>query len=144
MTSPADYRYSLKIPTRWRDNDGHGHVNNVEYYSFFDTVVTVWLLNEARLDVRVSAVIGLCVASSCEFKAPLTFPEIVDARIRVGRIGRSSVRYEVALFREGDGECAATGEFVHVYVGRESRRPVEIPDDFRAALAGLVVNREDC
>jgi acyl-CoA thioester hydrolase len=134
LSDQADYPYGLLIPTRWNDNDMHGHVNNVEYYSFFDTVVTVWLISEAQLDVRVADVLGLCVESQCRFAAPLSFPEVVDARMRVGNIGRSSVRYEIALFREAGGECVATGHFVHVYVGREDRRPVAIPDQFRAAL----------
>jgi acyl-CoA thioester hydrolase len=132
-----DYRYGLLIPTRWNDNDMHGHVNNVEYYSFFDTVVTVWLVNESGLDVRTAPVLGLCVESQCDFTAPITFPEVVDARMRVGKIGRSSVRYEVGLFIDGKDECAATGRFVHVYVDRETRRPVEIPEPFRAALDGV-------
>jgi acyl-CoA thioester hydrolase len=137
LSDQADYPYGLLIPTRWNDNDMHGHVNNVEYYSFFDTVVTVWLISEAKLDVRVADVLGLCVESQCSFAAPLSFPEVVDARMRVGKIGRSSVRYEIALFREADGACVATGRFVHVYVGREDRRPVAIPDQFRRALERL-------
>jgi acyl-CoA thioester hydrolase len=133
----ADYRYALDIPTRWQDNDMHGHVNNVEYYSFFDTVVTVWLVNEAKLDVRTSGVLGLCVESQCDFRAAISFPDVIDARMRVGKLGRSSVRYEVALFNGDD--CAATGRFVHVYVDRATRRPVEIPQGFRAALARVTV-----
>jgi acyl-CoA thioester hydrolase len=135
--SPQEYRYALAIPTRWNDNDMHGHVNNVEYYSFFDTVVTVWLVNEAGLDVRSSDVLGLCVESQCDFRAPISFPATVDAHLRVGKIGRSSVRYEIALF--SDGNCAATGRFVHVYVDRTSRRPAEIPQGFRDALERVAV-----
>lgn len=142
MTSRDDYRWALDIPTRWMDNDMHGHVNNVEYYSFFDTVVTVWLINEAGLDVRVSDLLGLCVESQCDFKAPLSFPEIVDARLRVGKIGRSSVRYEIGLFRHGGSECVATGRFVHVYVGRDDRRPAKLPESFRAELEKLYVGEQ--
>jgi acyl-CoA thioester hydrolase len=129
-----NYRYALSIPTRWNDNDMHGHVNNIEYYSYFDTVVTVWLVNESGLDVRSAPVLGLCVESQCNFRAPITFPEVVDARMRVGKVGRSSVCYEIGLFIEGKEDCAATGRFVHVYVDRDTRRPVDLPEPFRAAL----------
>jgi acyl-CoA thioester hydrolase len=138
-STSADYVYRLPITTRWQDNDMHGHVNNVLYYSFFDTVVTQWLITEARHDVRTADVIGLCVDSHCSFHAPLSFPGAVDGRLRVGHIGRSSVRYEMALFMEGSDECAATGEFVHVYVNRDDRRPCEIPAKLRQALKRLEV-----
>lgn len=127
------YTYALSIPTRWMDNDMHGHVNNVEYYSFFDTIVTTWLVNAAGLDVRIAPVIGLCVESRCSFRAPLSFPETIDGRMRVGRVGRTSARYEIALFRQ-DGVCAATGDFVHVYVDRAERRPTPIPAPLREML----------
>jgi acyl-CoA thioester hydrolase len=117
----------------------HGHVNNVEYYSFFDTVVTTWLVNEARHDVRTADILGLCVRSECDFHASLTFPEVVDARLRVDRIGRTSVRYEIALY-SADGAKAATGSFVHVYVDRSTRRPVELPPALQAALRTLLVD----
>jgi acyl-CoA thioester hydrolase len=132
-----NYRYALSIPTRWNDNDMHGHVNNIEYYSYFDTVVTVWLVNESGLDVRSAPVLGLCVESQCNFRAPITFPEVVDARMRVGKVGRSSVSYEIGLFIEGKEDCAATGRFVHVYVDRDTRRPVDLPEPFRAALEAV-------
>jgi len=119
------------------DNDAHGHVNNVEYYSFFDTVVTAWLIQEAGLDVRAADVLGLCVDSRCTFHASLTFPETVEARLRVGRLGRTSVRYEIALFSADGDEPAATGAFVHVYVDRVGRRPTPIPPDLRRALEAL-------
>jgi acyl-CoA thioester hydrolase len=135
-SAPAreDYAYALAIPTRWLDNDAHGHVNNVEYYSFFDTVVTTWLIAEAGHDVRAAPVIGVCIESQCTFHAALTFPEVIDARMRVGRIGRTSVRYEVALFAGDGGPCAATGHFVHVYVDRDARRPTPVPEALRAEL----------
>lgn len=137
--SPAreDYCYAVSITTRWEDNDMHGHVNNVEYYSFFDTVVTTWLLGVARHDVRTADVIGLCVQSRCDFHGPLTFPDVVDACLRVADVGRTSVRYEIGLFRVGSDAAAATGEFTHVYVDREDRRPREIPSPLREALASL-------
>jgi acyl-CoA thioester hydrolase len=135
-SAPAreDYAYALAIPTRWIDTDAHGHVNNAQYYSFYDTVVTTWLIAEAGHDVRTAAVIGVCIESQCTFHAALTFPETIDARMRVGRIGRTSVRYEVALFGADGAPCAATGHFVHVYVNREGRRPTPVPEALRAEL----------
>jgi acyl-CoA thioester hydrolase len=126
------------ITTRWMDNDMYGHVNNVQYYSFFDTVVTTWLVREGGLDPADGPVIGLCVESQCTFHAPLSFPGRVSAGLRVGHVGRSSVRYEVVLHAEGCPEPAASGHFVHVYVDRGSRRPVEIPPMLRTALPSLV------
>jgi acyl-CoA thioester hydrolase len=131
-----DYPHHRLIPTRWADNDVYGHVNNVEYYAFFDTVINAWLIAEGGLDIHGGDVIGLCAESHCEFTAPLTFPETVVAGLRVGQLGRSSVRYEIGLFG-ADESAAAHGWFVHVFVERASRRPVEIPDGLRAALAAL-------
>jgi len=125
------------ITTRWMDNDMYGHVNNVQYYSFFDTVVTSWLVREGGLDPRNGEVIGLCVESQCTFAAPLSFPDEVLAGLRVGHVGRSSVRYEISLFASGADQPAASGHFVHVYVDRESRRPTAIPDVLREALSAL-------
>jgi acyl-CoA thioester hydrolase len=135
----ADYRHFLDIPTRWMDNDVYGHVNNVVYYSYFDTVVNTYLIRQGALDIRTSPVIGLCIESKCTFAREITYPETVEAGIRVGRLGNSSVRYEIALFRQGIEDPAATGYFVHVYVDRETRRPVKVPEPMRAALAPLVV-----
>ena len=137
--SQDDYPHRLTIPTRWKDNDVYGHVNNVEYYSYFDTVINEWLISQGGLDIHDGGVIGVCAESHCEFKGALEFPHGVDAHLRVGRLGRSSVRYELMLAREGSDEPAATGWFVHVFVDRESRRPVDIPDGIRAALERLVV-----
>jgi acyl-CoA thioester hydrolase len=135
----ADYPHHSAIPTRWADNDVYGHVNNVEYYAFFDTVINAWLIREGGLDIHSGSVIGLCAESHCEFNAPLAFPETVTAGLRVGHLGRSSVRYEIGLFSEA-GELAATGWFVHVFVNRASRRPVDIPDGLREALERLVAS----
>jgi acyl-CoA thioester hydrolase len=135
--SPADYAHRRAIPTRWKDNDVYGHVNNVEYYSFFDTVINAWLVAEGGLDIHGGAVIGLCVESHCEFHAPLAFPDTVEAALRVGHLGRSSVRYEIELREQGAGEPAANGWFVHVFVDRETRRPVDIPGSLRTALEPL-------
>jgi acyl-CoA thioester hydrolase len=131
------YPHRLAIPTRWADNDVYGHVNNVEYYAFFDTVINAFLIRDGGLDIHHGAVIGLCAESHCEFHAPLAFPETVVAGLRVGRLGQSSVRYEIGLFREGSPDPAATGWFVHVFVDRDTRRPASIPDTVRAALAPL-------
>jgi acyl-CoA thioester hydrolase len=133
------YAHVLEIPTRWNDNDVYGHVNNVEYYAFFDTVINAWLIREGGLDIHRGAAIGLCAESHCSFKAAVEFPETIDAALRVGKLGRSSVRYEIGLYRQGDDEPAAEGWFVHVFVDRESRRPAEIPAPLRAALERLVV-----
>jgi acyl-CoA thioester hydrolase len=138
----SDYPHRLAIPTRWHDNDVYGHVNNVDYYAFFDTVINAWLIREGGLDIHAGPVIGLCAESHCEFLAPLSFPETVTAGLRVGHLGRSSVRYEIGLFAE-DGTPAATGWFVHVFVDRGDRRPVAIPADLRAALERLVVRGEN-
>ena len=140
MTARRDeYPHRLAIPTRWKDNDVYGHVNNVEYYSYFDTVINTWLIREGGLDIHAGEVIGVCAESHCEFHGPLAFPETVDAGLRVGRLGRSSVRYEIGLFGEEREEAAATGWFVHVFVDRDTRRPVaELPEQLRGALERLV------
>jgi len=133
------YPHRLPIQTRWKDNDVYGHVNNVEYYSFFDTAINAWLIREGGLDIERGDVIGLCVESHCEFKAALTFPESIEVGLRVGKLGKSSVRYELGIFRAGgpDDEVTAEGHFVHVFVDRETRRPVPIPDPLRACMERL-------
>jgi acyl-CoA thioester hydrolase len=128
---PPGYAHVLPIPTRWNDNDVYGHVNNVEYYAFFDTVINAWLIQEGGLDIHRGEVIGVCAESQCTYRAGFAFPETVHAALRVGHLGRSSVRYEIGLFAEDGGEPAAEGSFVHVFVGREDRRPVPIPDGLR-------------
>ena len=137
MTARADMPHHLAIPTRWADNDIYGHVNNVEFYAFFDTVINRFLIEEGALDIHAGEVIGLCVESHCRFDRPLAFPEVIDAGMRVGHLGTSSVRYELALFGEGADAPAAEGWFVHVFVDREGRRPAPIPDRVRAALQRL-------
>ena len=132
------YPHHQAIPTRWNDNDVYGHVNNVEYYAFFDTVINTFLIAEGGLDIHAGEVIGLCAESHCRFHAALSFPEVVDAGLRVETLGRSSVRYGIGLFREGEAhEPAATGWFVHVFVDRATRRPVPVPDRLREALERL-------
>ena len=137
MSGRDGYPHVLSIPTRWMDNDVYGHVNNVQYYSYFDTVINRWLITEGGLDIHDGSVIGLCAESHCAYHAPLSFPDVVHAGLRVGRLGRSSVRYEIALFRGDDEEPVAAGWFVHVFVDRAQRRPVEIPAAVRAALERL-------
>ena len=137
MTSYTDYPHRHTIQTRWKDNDVYGHVNNVEYFSFFDTTINAWLIAEGGLDIADGEVIGLCAESHCEYKGAIAFPEAVEVHLRVGKLGRSSVRYELAITREQ--ALLATGWFVHVFVGREDRRPVEIPGQLRGALERLVV-----
>ena len=133
----ADYPHHLAITTRWKDNDVYGHVNNVEYYSYFDTVINSYLIRAGVLDIHQGAVIGLCVESQCQFKDSLAFPETVTAGLRVGKLGNSSVRYEIGLFKDGSSAPAATGYFVHVFVARDSRKPVAMPTALRAALTAL-------
>ncbi|HET8727262.1 MAG TPA: thioesterase family protein [Alphaproteobacteria bacterium] len=133
------YRHFLPIPTRWMDNDAYGHVNNVVYYSYVDTVVNRYLIDAGGLDIRDGPVIGIVVESRCRYHAPVAFPETLEGALRVGHLGTTSVRYEVALFRVGDATAAATAHFVHVFVDRESRRPVPIPPELKAALERLVV-----
>jgi acyl-CoA thioester hydrolase len=132
------YPHSSRLQTRWKDNDVYGHVNNVEFYSYFDTAINAWLIAEGGLDIEGGAVIGVCAESHCEFRAAVAFPDALDVHLRVGRLGRSSVRYELAVTRAGEGEPVATGHFVHVFVDRERRRPVAIPERLRGALERLV------
>jgi acyl-CoA thioester hydrolase len=135
----GDFPRFLAIPTRWMDNDSYGHVNNVVYYSYFDTAVNEHLIRDGGLDIRDGPAIGLVVETSCRFHRSLSFPGVIDAGIRVTKLGNSSVKYEIALFAAGEREPAATGHFVHVWVDRASNRPVPVPDRIRAALAPLLV-----
>ncbi|WP_250472670.1 thioesterase family protein [Caballeronia sp. GAFFF1] len=137
-TTRADYPHFLAISTRWSDNDVYGHVNNVVYYSYFDTVVNEYLLRQGVLDFTEGETIGLVVETRCNYFAPLMFPQRIDAGLRVERLGTSSVRYEVGIFAEGSDEAAAQGHFVHVYVDRVTRRPVPLPAPLVDALKPLV------
>jgi acyl-CoA thioester hydrolase len=131
------YRHFGAISTRWMDNDVYGHVNNVVYYSFFDTAVNRYLIEAGALDIHRGEVIGLVVETHCNYFAPLEFPQTVDAGLRVAHVGSSSVRYEVGLFAAGEPLCAAAGHFVHVYVDRAARRPVPLPPALMTALQTL-------
>ncbi len=135
---PRDrYRGWSTITTRWMDNDVYGHVNNVVYYSFFDTAVNRWLIDAGALDIHAGEVIGLVVETQCRYFEPLSFPGDVEAGLAVAHLGRSSVRYEVGLFAPGAASAAAAGHFVHVYVDRANRRPTPLPGALRAALTPL-------
>ena len=130
----SNYLHFLTIPTRWMDNDVYGHVNNVVYYSYFDTVINDYLIDAGGLDISGGPVIGVCAESTCRYRAAFAFPEPVEAGLRVGRLGRSSARYEIGLFKAGEEEAAAQGHFVHVFVDRKAMSPVPIPDTIRKAL----------
>lgn len=133
----SDFAVLRAIATRWSDNDHYGHVNNVVYYSFFDTAVNGWLIDATGVDIRELPEIGLVVATDCEFLAPLSFPDPVVAGLRLERLGRSSVRYQIGLFRADDPAPAGLGHFTHVYVDRATRRPVPVPEVIRTALRQL-------
>ena len=133
------YAVFRDIGTRWSDNDVYGHVNNVVYYSWFDTAVNAYLMEQGALDIHAGQTIGLVIETQCNYFASLAFPQTVEAGIRVAHMGSSSVRYEVGIFAKGEELSAAAGHFVHVYVDRESRRPVPLPEALRRALQSLQV-----
>jgi acyl-CoA thioester hydrolase len=135
-----DYPHSRVLTTRWMDSDPYGHMNNVVHYALFDTVINAWLIERGVLDIQKSQVIGVVAETGCHYFAPLTYPEPVTAALRVAHVGRSSVRYEVGLFSEASPTAAAQGHFVHVYVDRDTRRPVELPPALRKALEPLLVS----
>ena len=136
LPTRGDYRRFERVETRWADNDVYGHVNNVVYYALFDTVINRVLVG-AGLDPHGGDAIGLCVESGCRYVAPASYPEALEAGLRVAKLGRSSVRYEVGVFRAGSEALCAFGHFVHVFVDRATRRPTPVPDGLRAALAAL-------
>lgn len=131
------YRAFRAIPTRWMDNDAYGHVNNVVYYSWFDTAVNAHLIEAGVLDIHHGATIGLVVETACNYFAPVEFPQVVEAGLRVARMGTSSVRYEVGLFLQGEEMTVAKGHFVHVYVDRAQRRPTALPAELKRVLEAL-------
>ena len=137
--SLGDYKAGSLITTRWNDNDPYGHVNNAIYYFWFDTAVNRYLVEQGALDITGGPVIGLVVNTSCDYFAPIAFPDEVNARIRVDRLGNSSVQYGIAIFREGEDVAAAHGHFVHVFVERAENRSVAIPQKLREALERLLV-----
>lgn len=132
---PRDhYRVFRPIGTRWMDNDIYGHVNNVVYYSWFDTAVNAWLIEQGALDIHGGEVIGLVIETQCNYFAPLAFPQTIEAGLRVAHLGSSSVRYDVGLFAQGEPLTAACGHFIHVYVDSRTRRPVHLPQNLKAVL----------
>ena len=133
-----EYKVFYPITTRWSDNDIYGHVNNVTYYSYFDTAANRYLIEEGGLDISDGSIVGYVVNSGCEYHAPITYPEAIEAGVRVDRLGNSSVQYGIAIFREGEDRAAAHGHFVHVFVDREADRSVAIPVGLRAALERLL------
>ena len=133
----GSYRAFRTITTRWMDNDQYGHVNNVIYYSWFDTAVNAYLIEQGALDTAAGTTIGLVVETQCHYFAPLSFPQTIEAGIRVAHMGSSSVRYEVGLFAQGAPLTAARGHFVHVYVDRVTQRPVPLPEPLRQVLQAL-------
>ncbi|MDH4656120.1 thioesterase family protein [Pseudomonas sp. JS3066] len=135
----VDYRHFQPITTRWHDNDIYGHVNNVVYYGFFDSAVNTYLIEQGGLDIHEGNVVGFVVSSSCDYFASIAFPDRIEVGLRVGKLGNSSVQYELAIFKQGEIDACAAGRFVHVFVDRENNRPVPIPETLRAALAELVV-----
>ncbi|AYF74991.1 acyl-CoA thioesterase [Nocardia yunnanensis] len=141
MTEQLNYPVLWPVPTRWADNDHYGHVNNVTYYSYFDTAVNAFLIHASGTDIRDLPAIGIVAETSCKFLDSLSFPDLLKVGIRVARLGNSSISYELAIFRdEGDRlTLAATGTFVHVYVDEVTRKPVPIPSVIRAAAEPLVV-----
>ena len=137
--SRSAFKVFRRIDTRWMDNDVYGHVNNVVYYSWFDTAVNAHLIEQGALDIHHGETIGLVIETQCNYFAPLAFPQTIEAGIRVGKLGCSSVRYEIGLFAQGEDLCAARGHFVHVYVDQENRRPVKaLPLKLKTVLETLV------
>ncbi len=131
ITRREDCRYRLDVPTRWNDNDQLGHVNNVMYYSYFEAIVVRFLMVEGGLDWTGDQIVPLAVETLCKFRRPLSYPDVVEAGLSVAKMGNSSVTYTIGLFTEGIESPAAQGHFVHVFVDKESNRPVPIPDAFR-------------
>jgi acyl-CoA thioester hydrolase len=138
----ADYRYFHGISTRWADNDVFGHVNNVVYYAWIDTAVNRFLIGVGALDLKTSRVVGVVAETGCRFLSEIAYPDDVSVGIRIARLGRSSVRYEIGVFRADDQSASAEGHFVHVYVDRGTMRPVEIPGPIRAALQKIMIEEE--
>ena len=137
MRGRDSYPVWREIATRWSDNDAYGHVNNIVHYSWFDTVVNGWLIEAGLLDIAAGDPIGLVVETGCRYARPLSYPEVVDVGLAVETIGKSSVRYRLGVFGENESEAASQGHFVHVYVSRAERRPVELPEAWREKFARI-------
>ena len=140
-----NYRYFLSMGTRWMDNDVYGHVNNVTYYSYFDTIANHFLIREGGLDIHSSPVIALVVESRCSYRVPVSYPDALRAGLRVDKLSRRSVTYGTAIFTSDDNEAVAYGQFVHVFVDREQRNAVPIPERIRDALSTIaVIKPQEC
>ena len=137
--SREEYPHFVALPTRWMDNDIYGHVNNALYYAFFDTAINQYLIAAGGLDITAGTVIAFAAESHCQYLRPLAFPGVVEVGLRVGKLGNSSVRYELAIFKQEETVAAAAGYFVHVFVDRETQRPVAMPPQIRTALARLML-----
>lgn len=135
----SQYVQFMPVQTRWKDNDVYGHINNVEYYSYFDTVVNRYLINPGGLDFHTAPIIGIMAETMCRFHRSFAYPEAIDAGLRIGKLGNSSVRYEVGLFGEGEDQARVEGHLVHVFVVRATNKAVPIPAGIRAALERLVI-----
>jgi acyl-CoA thioester hydrolase len=133
----AEFKVWRKVTTRWADNDAYGHVNNTVYYEWFDSAVNAWMIEQGMLDIASGDPIALVVETRCTYAAPLTFPETVEIGLAVAQLGRSSIRYRIGVFAEGGDAAAAEGEFVHVVVDRSTRRPVQIPAEWREKLEAI-------
>lgn len=141
MSAPptrADYLAFYPISTRWADNDIYGHVNNVTYYAYFDSAVNRYLIEEGGLDIQAGTTVGFVVSSGCDYHAPISYPEAIEAGLRVEKLGNSSVRYGIGIFKAGESQAAAHGFFVHVFVDRAADASVPIPEGLRAALQRLL------
>ncbi|WP_180076987.1 thioesterase family protein [Acinetobacter sp. YH12251] len=134
-----NYRFLFPIQTRWADNDMYGHVNNVTYYSYFDTAANALLIQHAGFDLQNTPIIGLVVDSACSFLQELSYPEIIEVGVAIEKIGNSSLRYDLAIFKQGQNEAAAQGHFVHVFVDRQTRKSTSIPEDMRDALTQFLL-----
>ena len=139
-TPRSAFPHLLALPTRWMDNDSYGHVNNVNYYSFFDTAVNRYLIDRGVLDIHQDDIVGFVVETSCSYFSSISFPDTIHVGVRVAKLGNSSVRYELALFRNDEALPSAAGHFVHVYVDRRSNKSVPIPQQVREVLASLQAN----
>jgi acyl-CoA thioester hydrolase len=133
----SDFKHFTAITTRWMDNDAYGHINNVVYYSFFDTVINEYLIRQGGLDIATSQVIGLMVETHCNYFSPVAYPDKIRAGLRVSRLGTSSVTYEIGIFRNDDTTASAQGHAVHVFVDRATNKPVPLPEKLKSALAKL-------
>ena len=133
-----NYKYFTPITTRWMDNDIYGHVNNVVYYSYFDSVANQFLIEEGGLDIHSAEVIGFVVASNCQYKSPIAYPDKIDAGLRVNKLGNSSVEYGIAIFKQGAETASAVGTFTHVFVNRATDKSVAIPTQIRSALEKIL------